>query len=133
MARYNTRLQARLQANKVESTPVPQQERSWQQELFARSKEVIAKGLVRSGLALNSVQLQAEIDSIIAQSVPHAEQRYVVPIDTYPVKSSAEQERSPQPFWTLKYTRLSDQANLKDQATLNAAIIEHEKRCDNDM
>jgi hypothetical protein len=125
------RRSARLAA-KAASKSVPQQERSWQQELSTQTKDVIAKGLLCNVSTLNSVQIQAEIDYVITQTVPHAEKKYVVPIDKFPLRSS-KQERSPQEFWTLKYTRLSDQANLKDQATLNAAIIEHEKRCDDDM
>ena len=123
------RRSARLAA-KAASKSAPQK-RSWQQELAAQSKDVIAKGLVPNAWTLNSVQIQAKIDSAIVQAVPRAEKEYFVSIST--VKSFAEQDRSPQPFWTLDYTRLSDQANLKDQATLNAAIIEHENRCVNAM
>jgi hypothetical protein len=81
----------------------------------------------------NPVQLQAEMDSIAAQDVPYEEKKYVAPLKAHNADSNTQSSKlNSDPFWNLKYTRLSDQTNLKDQNTLMDAIFWHENRCENE-
>jgi len=106
------RRSARLAA-KATSKSAPQQELS--------TKDAV----VNETWTPNPVQFQARRDSVAAQNISHNTNQFA---DSNIQSSKLISD----PFWNLKYTRVSDQANLKDHDTLMNAIFWHENRCENE-